>query len=99
MGASNLKDERMNKMLFILTIFTTVFTPLTFIAGVYGMNFQNGSGIPTIPELLQPHGYYMFLTFTMVYLVIGCVAGVWLWRRVNRGIVKDKQSGNRVVKS
>jgi magnesium transporter len=37
----------------VLTIFTTIFTPLTFIAGVYGMNFQY------MPELTWHWGYAM----------------------------------------
>jgi len=90
------QDERMNKMLFILTILTTIFTPLTFVAGIYGMNFQDMDGHPTIPELLAPHGYYYFLAFTLVYLVFSCVVGVWLWRRVSRGIRKEAlQPGTR----
>jgi len=88
--AQMLQDERMNKMLFILTILTTIFTPLTFIAGIYGMNFQDEDGHPTIPELLVPHGYFYFLVFTAVYLVISCIVGVWLWRRVSKGLQESR---------
>lgn len=88
--AQTLQDERMNKMLFILTILTTIFTPLTFVAGIYGMNFQDMDGHPTIPELLAPHGYFYFMGFTIVYLVISCVGGTWLWRRVSGSIRRDE---------
>jgi len=93
--AQTLQDERMNKMLFILTILTTIFTPLTFIAGIYGMNFQDMDGHPSIPELVTPHGYYYFLVFTGVYLVVSCVVGVWLWKRVSRAAREPTSPGSR----
>ena len=49
-------SNRMNEVMKVLTIIATVFIPMTFIAGVYGMNFQN------MPELAWPNGYYMALT-------------------------------------
>jgi magnesium transporter len=42
---------RMNEVMKVLTIIATVFIPLTFIAGVYGMNFQH------MPELKWPWAY------------------------------------------
>lgn len=42
---------RMNEIMKVLTIISTIFIPLTFIVGVYGMNFKN------MPELNQPWGY------------------------------------------
>jgi len=83
--AQTLQDERMNRMLFVLTILTTIFTPLTFVAGIYGMNFQDMEGHPTIPELLWPDGYIYFWIITIVYLMIASCVGLWLWRRVHRG--------------
>jgi magnesium transporter len=44
-------SNRMNEVMKVLTIIATIFIPLTFIAGVYGMNFQN------MPELNWPLGY------------------------------------------
>merc|ERR1712032_363074 len=41
-----MREERMNRILFVLTIVTTVFTPVTFLAGVYGMNFVDDEGDP-----------------------------------------------------
>ena len=46
-GVSN----RMNKVMQVLTIIATIFIPLTFIAGIYGMNFEN------MPELSAPYAY------------------------------------------
>lgn len=78
----SLQDERMNRMLFILTVSTTLFTPLTFATGVYGMNFVDKDGHPTIPELLNPHGYFYFWCFVIIYLMFASVAVVWMWRRL-----------------
>lgn len=43
---------RMNRVMQLLTVISTIFMPLSFIAGVYGMNFQN------MPLLASPYGYY-----------------------------------------
>ena len=48
-------SNRLNEVMKVLTIIATIFIPLTFIAGVYGMNFKN------MPELAWPDGYYMAL--------------------------------------
>eukprot|EP00928_Gymnodinium_smaydae_P047304 TRINITY_DN31561_c0_g1_i2.p1 TRINITY_DN31561_c0_g1~~TRINITY_DN31561_c0_g1_i2.p1 ORF type:complete len:779 (+),score=83.05 TRINITY_DN31561_c0_g1_i2:329-2338(+) len=77
-----LADERMNRMLFVLTVLTTIFTPLTFGAGVYGMNFQGPDGKPSIPELLWPDGYFYFWVVTIIYLLVASCCGVALWRSV-----------------
>lgn len=45
-------SNRMNSVMKTLTIFSAVFMPLTFIVGVYGMNFEN------MPELKMHYGYY-----------------------------------------
>lgn len=56
-------SNRMNEVMKTLTIITTIFVPLTFIAGVYGMNFQkvdpvSGKMTPlNMPELYSPYGY------------------------------------------
>jgi magnesium transporter len=47
-------SNRMNAVMKVLTIIATLFMPLTFIAGVYGMNFTN------IPELHWRYGYLLF---------------------------------------
>lgn len=46
---------RMNNVMKILTIFSTIFMPLTFVVGIYGMNFDN------MPELRWENGYYYVL--------------------------------------
>ena len=49
-----------------LTIFSVIFMPLTFIVGVYGMNFDN------MPELRTENGYFVVLG-VMFVTVIGMV--------------------------
>jgi len=49
------QNQRMNQIMKTLTIFSGIFMPLTFIVGVYGMNFDN------MPELRDPNGYYITL--------------------------------------
>lgn len=55
-GMANLyyavQGQKMNEIMKILTIVSSVFIPLTFIVGVYGMNFKN------MPELKYKYGYY-----------------------------------------
>ncbi|MDF0664719.1 MAG: magnesium/cobalt transporter CorA [Nitrospira sp.] len=46
---------RLNAVMRVLTVITTIFMPLTFIAGIYGMNFEH------MPELKWPWGYAMAL--------------------------------------
>ena len=54
-------SNRMNQVMKTLTIFASIFIPLTFIAGIYGMNFEH------MPEL----GYkYSYLIFWVVILII-----------------------------
>ncbi len=52
-------SNRLNEVMKVLTIISTIFMPLTFIAGVYGMNFKNIAGERTALRLLclpRPHG-------------------------------------------
>jgi magnesium transporter len=48
-------SNRMNEVMKVLTLIATIFIPLTFIAGVYGMNFTN------MPELKWHYGYFLAL--------------------------------------
>ena len=68
---SNL-NLKMNKVMEILTVITAIFIPLTFIAGVYGMNFEN------MPELKHPYGYFAVL-FSMTIIAILMI--VWFRRK------------------
>jgi magnesium transporter len=55
---------KMNNVMKVLTIITTIFVPLTFIVGVYGMNFDN------MPELHWRYGYFEILA-VMLGLTLG----------------------------
>lgn len=52
-------SQRMNEVIKVLTMIATIFIPLTFIAGVYGMNFE------VMPELRWPWGYPLILLFML----------------------------------
>jgi magnesium transporter len=62
----NTMNNRMNEVMKLLTIITTIFIPLSFIAGVYGMNFR------IMPELEWEYGYPAVLGF-MAVVTIGMV--------------------------
>src|SRR5699024_12211139 len=47
----SVQGQRMNQIMKTLTVVATIFIPLTFIAGIYGMNFSN------MPELTLKYGY------------------------------------------
>jgi magnesium transporter len=53
-------SNRMNEVMKVLTIVASIFIPLTFIAGIYGMNFEY------MPELKWPFGYFMILTIMII---------------------------------
>lgn len=60
-------DVRQNRIMSILTIVTTVFMPLTLIAGWYGMNFKY------MPELNSPLGYPLVIIVSII-IVVGSLA-------------------------
>jgi magnesium transporter len=66
----NLASQRTNEVMRVLTVFSAFFLPLTFLAGVYGMNFKR------MPELDHPLGY------PLVWVaMIGTALGIWIWFR------------------
>lgn len=65
-------SQGMNNVMKTLTIISTVFIPLTFIAGVYGMNFDN------MPELHFENGYYMSL---VLMAVVGLLMFIFMKRK------------------
>lgn len=60
------QSHKMNEIMKTLTVISAIFIPLTFIVGVYGMNFDN------MPELRYHNGYYLIVGF-MFLVVIGMV--------------------------
>ncbi len=50
-------SNKMNEVMKLLTVISTIFIPLTFVAGVYGMNFDNEKSPLNMPELDWYYGY------------------------------------------
>jgi magnesium transporter len=67
-----INSNRMNAIMMLLTVITTIFIPLTFIVGVYGMNFRY------MPELEWRYGYFAVLGLMGV---IGGMMFVWFKRK------------------
>ena len=61
-----IQSDRMNKRLNILTIWSTLFLPLSFFTGLFGMNFTD------IPLLQNHYGFWFFV-------VISIITVGWLW--------------------
>jgi magnesium transporter len=60
--------QRSNDAMKLLTIFSAFFLPLTFIVGIYGMNFDH------MPELRWENGYYYTLILMLVISIV-----IWFW--------------------
>ena len=75
-GLTNLyyaaQGQRMNEIMKILTVVSAIFIPLTFIAGVYGMNFVH------MPELQYTYGYYVVMCGMFL---LGLTLLIFFWRR------------------
>ena len=63
--------HRQNEVMKVLTLVASIFIPLTFMAGIYGMNFEY------MPELRSQFGYFSVL----VAMVVLAVSLVWYFRR------------------
>lgn len=61
------QSNKMNEVMKVLTVIATIFIPLTFLAGIYGMNFEN------FPELqwawMYPKGFYIISFATIIGMV------------------------------
>jgi magnesium transporter len=78
-GMANLyyaaQGQRMNEIMKVLTVVSSIFIPLTFIAGVYGMNFK------FMPELEYTYGYYTVVSamlFIGIFLLTYFIRRGWL---------------------
>ena len=63
-------SNRMNEVMKVLTIIATTFIPLTFIAGIYGMNFNPEASPWNMPELNWDFGYLVAIG-VMVIIALG----------------------------
>ncbi|RMH79328.1 MAG: magnesium and cobalt transport protein CorA, partial [Calditrichaeota bacterium] len=59
-------SNKMNEVMKILTIIATIFIPLSFLAGVYGMNFDTTVSPFNMPELRFPYGYPLFWLLSLI---------------------------------
>jgi magnesium transporter len=64
---------RLNETMKVLTIISTIFIPLTFITGLYGMNFNREISGWNMPELDSPYGYPIVLG-VLLMLAVGMLA-------------------------
>ncbi|MFK8061372.1 MAG: magnesium and cobalt transport protein CorA [Polaribacter sp.] len=67
----SIQGHRLNEVMKTLTILSVIFIPLTFLAGIYGMNFTN------IPELSWKYGYFILLGIMVLITIIS----VWYFKR------------------
>jgi magnesium transporter len=68
----NVIATRTNDVMKVLAVFSAIMLPLSLIAGIYGMNFEN------MPELKTPYGYFATLG---LMLVVGAGLFIYFWRR------------------
>jgi magnesium transporter len=66
---------RTNEVMRVLTVITSIFIPLTFVVGIYGMNFApqtpDGKPLPlNMPELYQPHGYIGLMAIMALIAIV-----------------------------
>ena len=64
-------DEKQNKVMQMLTVVTTIFMPLTLIAGWYGMNFTN------MPELHSSYGYVIVIIVSVAIILLEILWFKW----------------------
>ncbi len=91
-------SNRMNEIMKVLTIIATIFIPLSFIAGVYGMNFDPDRSPWNMPEL-EWYAGYPFALAIMLAVAIGMV--IYFWRKgwlSAPEVLKDESTTNSNAK-
>lgn len=71
-------SHKMNEVMKVLTLFATIFMPLSFLAGIYGMNFNGEASKWNMPELQYAYGYPTLLG---VMAVLGCGMVLYFYRK------------------
>ena len=72
----SLLSQKMNEVMKVLTIIATIFIPLSFLVGLYGMNFDREASRWNMPELGFAYGYPVLLG-----IMFALVAGMLFWFR------------------
>jgi magnesium transporter len=67
-------SNRMNGIMKVLTVIATIFMPLTFLAGIWGMNFNPEAGRLSMPELNWAWGYPFALGLMAAVTIVMVVA-------------------------
>lgn len=80
-------SQRMNQVIRVLTVISTIFMPLTFIVGVYGMNFDTAISRWNMPELEHPYGYPMVIIMMALIALVMIMA---FWRAGWFGVEDSK---------
>jgi len=84
-------NNRLSEIMKFLTIFTTIFIPLNFIAGIYGMNFHTESSPWNMPELKWHFGYFLILGI----MLASCIGMLLYFRKKGWLGSSDAGSTNR----
>ncbi|MFV0522255.1 MAG: CorA family divalent cation transporter [Mangrovibacterium sp.] len=69
--AFSIQGDNLNQVMKTLTSYSVIFIPLTFIAGIYGMNFSN------MPELRNQYGYFILL----IVMVLIAALSIWYFSK------------------
>lgn len=72
-------SNKMNEVMKVLTVIATIFIPLTFIAGIYGMNFDPGASPWNMPELAWYYGY----PFSFVLMLLMAGGMIYFFKKQN----------------
>jgi magnesium transporter len=83
-------NNRLNEIMKVLTIIATIFMPLSFIASLYGMNFNTGASPWNMPELNWRYGYPLVLVI-MAAVVVGML--FFFRRRGWLGKTEEEEAG------
>ena len=75
----SLSQARTNEIISLLTIVSAIFIPLTFVAGIWGMNFDPAASLWNMPELEAYYGYPSALGF--MALVAICLVAYFRWKK------------------
>lgn len=70
-------SNKMNEVMKVLTIFAAIFIPLTFVAGIYGMNFDTDISPFNMPELT----WYLGYPFSLFIMLAISVTMIWFFKR------------------